>query len=310
MENVKCSEKNSFLHFEELEQQGVRPRCVSDMTHVRGAEGFVENERRAWEEFAPADALSTVQEDEGPRTPDYSPSPTPHAWKDMPLVEGFAQVRIEPVCSCPGTPEYTHPHNPERTSTPEQAVVQMPAQRPAGQQIWTQQHDIPAGPAGPAGYRRLPAHAEIKDALPNDVTLMLRNIPNKYSQELLLEHIREYMPYIDFFYIPIDFKKNCNLGYAFVNFTNGRAADEFVARYDGNRLPSYRKSPKVLAVQRARVQGLDANVQKFRSSAVMGSNSDAFKPLLFRDGEQVEFPKPENALPPIGNRYTRTNRAR
>lgn len=57
-------------------------------------------------------------------------------------------------------------------------------------------------------------------------TLMLRNIPNKYTQHMILQEVeaagldQKY----DFFYLPIDFKVNfyliqndCNVGYAFIN---------------------------------------------------------------------------------------------
>lgn len=272
-------------------------------------------------EFA-LDSVSTASEDDY-HSPDFSPCTTPLSWREIPRIDvGCARVCFYLAGSSPGTPEFT-PRYPERPLTPERPAVLPATPAPANvvnayrtplpatpepafhlvQAYWGKPRDVPA-------VRAAPADAEIKAALPGDVTLMLRNIPNKYSQELLLEHVSEFKRYIDFFYLPIDFKKKCNLGYAFVNFSNGRAADEFVARLHGSRLPSFRKSPKVLAVQRARVQGLEANIQKFRSSAVMGSTSEAFKPQLFRDGKQVEFPKPESVLPPIGARYTRASRAR
>ena len=47
----------------------------------------------------------------------------------------------------------------------------------------------------------------------NKTTLMIRNIPNKYTQDLMLERIdRKFKGFYDFFYLPIDFKNKCNVG--------------------------------------------------------------------------------------------------
>merc|ERR1719313_2017707 len=111
-----------------------------------------------------------------------------------------------------------------------------------------------------------------------ELTLMVRNIPNKYRPDMLLEEFKIWRQYIDFYYMPIDFKNCGNLGYAFVNFHNVEAATAFRRQYDNTRLPLFQESNKVLAVTDARVQGQHANVERFRNSSVMGVLKDEFKP--------------------------------
>lgn len=58
-------------------------------------------------------------------------------------------------------------------------------------------------------------------------------------------------------------------------------------------------SPKVCEVNYARVQGLEANIEVYRNSPVNGIPIKQYRPLIFHNGEEVEFPSPDAPLPPI-----------
>lgn len=82
---------------------------------------------------------------------------------------------------------------------------------------------------------------------------MIRNIPNKYSKELLLEEIDlEFAGKYDFFYLPMDFQNNCNLGYAFVNFESLFEIKAFFEAFNLRRWTRF-NSDKVCEIKYARI---------------------------------------------------------
>jgi len=118
-------------------------------------------------------------------------------------------------------------------------------------------------------------------------TLMIRNIPNKYNQSMMLDLLnRSYAGQYDFFYLPIDFKNKCNLGYAFVNFKCAKQTAMFYKEFHNQRWEEF-NSRKVCEVTYARVQGKDAMVEHFKNSRFPCENEE-YLPLVFdTEGNQT-----------------------
>ncbi|CAE7536097.1 TE1 [Symbiodinium natans] len=114
-------------------------------------------------------------------------------------------------------------------------------------------------------------------------TIMLRNIPNRYTYEALLAEILaagfEHMPF-DFFYLPRDFNTRMNRGYAFINFHSPEAAKEFALAFHDRQLSRY-PTKKVLEVAPAATQGYEANMSKYFKKGSKHVRNDWFKPMLF-----------------------------
>ena len=129
-------------------------------------------------------------------------------------------------------------------------------------------------------------------------SLMVRNIPNKYTQQMLLSEFEAngHGPgIIDFFYLPIDFKNRCNRGYAFINFVSYKDILSFHRRYFGKHWRTF-NSDKICDITYARIQGKDAMLKRFENSALM-EKDDEYKPLVFASdgpnrGTRLPFPDP------------------
>eukprot|EP00002_Diphylleia_rotans_P008209 TRINITY_DN1795_c0_g1_i11.p1 TRINITY_DN1795_c0_g1~~TRINITY_DN1795_c0_g1_i11.p1 ORF type:complete len:647 (+),score=108.13 TRINITY_DN1795_c0_g1_i11:110-2050(+) len=125
-------------------------------------------------------------------------------------------------------------------------------------------------------------------------TCMIRNIPNKYTQKMLLAKVDEgHKGTYDFFYLPIDFKNKCNVGYAFINFINPRSISEFYRDFNNKRWEKF-NSEKICEITYARIQGKAALVAHFQNSSLLSEDKKC-RPILFHTegpcaGEQESFP--------------------
>lgn len=144
-----------------------------------------------------------------------------------------------------------------------------------------------------------PAQVVQRDQNGSETTVMLRNIPNRYTQGMLLNLLDEhnFKHAYDFVYLPMDFRNGVNLGYAFVNLANNEEALRVMTTFQGfNRW--YFDSAKVCEVSWAHPhQGLHDHVERYRNSPVMHpSMPEEYKPMIFSDGERVIFPLPTKAI--------------
>jgi len=112
------------------------------------------------------------------------------------------------------------------------------------------------------------------DAHSAATTLMLRNIPNRYSQDELIDELEGlgFLGTFDFFYAPVDVGSMFSVGYAFVNFVDAAWAARCQSTLDGYTFEKHLKSPtakrRVATVSVAHLQGFEANMRHYVKAAV------------------------------------------
>lgn len=120
----------------------------------------------------------------------------------------------------------------------------------------------------------------------NDVTtVMMRNLPNKYRQQMLLDELADagfrVQSDFDFFYLPMDHSNAANLGYCFINFTEPALANSFAASFQGKKMRRF-NSHKTVVVMPASIQGYDRNYKYYSSTRVAQAEDPAYRPLFLR----------------------------
>jgi len=134
-------------------------------------------------------------------------------------------------------------------------------------------------------------------------TLMIKNIPNKYTQKMLLASIDETLKgTYDFFYLPIDFKNKCNVGYGFINMREPEDIIPLVERFHNKKWERF-NSEKICCVAYGRIQGKQALINHFQNSSLMHEDKK-HRPVLFvtegpSKGEPEAFPIGSNVRPKI-----------
>ena len=112
-------------------------------------------------------------------------------------------------------------------------------------------------------------------------TLMIQNIPNKYTRQMLVDELNDlhYKQY-DFIYLPIDFRNKCNLGYAFINMITPMNVINLHTNFCGASWKRSR-SEKKADVKWGRLQGKQALIDHFRASSFLKRIPHDCRPISF-----------------------------
>jgi len=136
-----------------------------------------------------------------------------------------------------------------------------------------------------------PMAAQLPQKWAQTFTVMMRNLPNRYTQLMLLEEISSagFAGTFDFLYLPIDPDTHANKGYAFINFVDPVQAWRFKGAYEGQQMKCFNSS-KFVSVNPAALQGLEANYAHYSTARCSRGNPSA-RPLFFREPQQKFTPR-------------------
>lgn len=134
--------------------------------------------------------------------------------------------------------------------------------------------------------KRAKLNTSQKGPIQPPTTMMLRNIPNQFTQFALRQEIDSagFADSYNFFYLPMDTKNQKNVGYAFVNFLKSSDATRFFEAFSGYRFNRHR-SRKLGEVAPAYIQGLEKNLLYLQDKVVRNGHHS---PIVVIAGQDVD----------------------
>ncbi|XP_047327757.1 protein MEI2-like 5 isoform X2 [Impatiens glandulifera] len=135
-------------------------------------------------------------------------------------------------------------------------------------------HHVGSAPSGVVSERQIGYEMKqfqidldkIRSCEDTRTTLMIKNIPNKYTSNMLIAAIDEnFKGSYDFFYLPIDLKNKCNMGYAFINMISLSHVIFFYEAFNGKNWENF-NSEKIASIAYARIQGKAELISYFQNS--------------------------------------------
>lgn len=126
-------------------------------------------------------------------------------------------------------------------------------------------------------------------------TVMLRGFPESYSRAMVLRLLDDegFFGRYNFVYLPVDFKRQKNLGYALINLVSASEAMRFGRHFEGYSKWSESSESACTVAWCSPQQGLQAHIERYRNSPVMHESvPEEWRPLLLMHGIPVPFPPP------------------
>lgn len=126
-------------------------------------------------------------------------------------------------------------------------------------------------------------------------SVMLKGVPDSCTRPMMLQLLDAagFFGRFNFVYLPMDFKRNKNLGYALINLVSPKEALRLGRYFEGfsnwNELGGSACTVTWCSPQ----QGVQAHVERYRNSPVMHESvPEEWRPLLLTHGVPVAFPPP------------------
>ena len=127
-------------------------------------------------------------------------------------------------------------------------------------------------------------------------TIMIRNIPIKYTENILNDTFKEFHGKYDCLYMPYDYEKKGNKGYAFINFINPLHILLFYEKFNGQKWVHF-ESPKICELNMAHFQGVNEiqkhakNYKELKKACFTKSNDKIVIPSKYLMKLKKRYPK-------------------
>jgi len=122
---------------------------------------------------------------------------------------------------------------------------------------------------------------------PGVTTIVVRNVPARFSQEQLLQLWPPDGTY-DLMYLPYSMQKQRRSGLVFINMVAHEAALDFTAKWHGHKIENV-VGAKRLHIGVAEVQGFVGNLQHLKASNVARMRNEKLLPVAFKGTQRLDF---------------------